>query len=309
MLPVECMRYVIVLLEERMSLAMHAVALFLRVTAKPSSSTAARAQDRMRKPKGTGQPPAALVQRHDVSLRQVAGFTCWTVRPRGKAATRGAVYLHGGAYTSEITKQHWALVSALANEGVQVEVPLYGLAPQHTYREAYPLVIEVYRQLLGRLPAAAVTLAGDSAGAGLALGVAQDLLAAELPQPRRTILISPWLDLTLSQPAVQAVAPHDPWLSPAGLVEMGHAWAGGDDPSDPRLSPINGPLTGLAPVSVFIGTRDVFYPDVCRLRERAAAEGTPLDVTVCAGAVHVYPLTPTPEGRAATARIVKDISQ
>lgn len=292
-----------------MSLAMRAVALYLRVTAKPRSSTAARAQDRMRKPKGSAQPSAALSRRHDVSVRQVTGFACWTVLPRGKVATRGAVYLHGGAYTSEIAKQHWALIGALADEGVQVEVPLYGLAPQHTYREAYPLVIEVYRQMLERLPAAAVTLAGDSAGAGLALGIAQELPAAGLPQPRRIVLISPWLDLTLSQPAVQAVAPHDPWLSPAGLVEMGHAWAGGDDPADRRLSPVNGPLNDLAPVSVFIGTRDIFYPDACRLRDRAAAEGTALDVTVYGGAVHVYPLTPTPEGRAAATRIVKDISQ
>lgn len=263
----------------------------------------------MREPKGSAQPPAALRRRHDVSVRQVGGFACWTVLPRGKAATRGAVYLHGGAYTSEITPQHWALISALADAGVQVEVPLYGLTPQHTHRDAYPLVIDVYRHLLERLPATAVTLAGDSAGAGLALGVALELPASALPQPRRILLISPWLDLTLSHPAVQAAAPHDSWLSPAGLIEMGHAWAGGDDPADPRLSPINGALTGLAPVSVYIGTRDLFYPDVCRLRERATAVGAPLDVTVCAGAVHVYPLTPTPEGRAAAMRIVKDIAQ
>jgi acetyl esterase/lipase len=297
------------LLEERMSLAMHAVALYLRVTAKPGSSTAERAQDRMHRPKGSAQPPAALSRRHDVSERQIGGFACWTVLPRGKTVTRGAVYLHGGAYTGEITKQHWALIGALADAGVRVEVPLYGLTPQHTYREAYPLVTEVYRQLLERLPAAAVTLAGDSAGAGLALGFAQELTAAGLPQPRRIVLVSPWLDLTLSQPAVRDIAPHDPWLSPAGLVELGRAWAGGDDPADPRLSPVNGPLNGLALVSVFIGTRDVFYPDVCRLRDRATAEGAALDVTVCAGAVHVYPLTPTPEGRAAADRIVKDVSR
>ncbi|MEX3106752.1 MULTISPECIES: alpha/beta hydrolase fold domain-containing protein [unclassified Streptomyces] len=292
-----------------MSIAMHAVALVLRLTAKPGSSTAARARARMRKPKGSGRPPAALCRRHDVSVRRVSGFDCWTVRPRGGAATRGAVYVHGGAYTSEIARQHWALIGSLADRGVRVEVPLYGLAPQHTYREAYPLVIEVYRQLLERLPAGAVTLAGDSAGAGLALGVAGQLAAAALPQPRRIILVSPWLDLTLSGPDVRAVARRDPWLTPAGLVEIGRVWAGGDDPSDPRLSPLNGPLTGLAPVTVFIGTRDVFYPGVRRLRERAAAEGVPLDVTVCAGAVHVYPLTPTPEGRAAATRIVEDVSR
>ncbi|WP_123963055.1 hypothetical protein [Streptomyces sp. TLI_185] len=44
------------------------------------------------------------------------------------------------------------MVGALADEGVRVEVPFYGLTPQHTYREAYPVVIERYRQLLERLP-------------------------------------------------------------------------------------------------------------------------------------------------------------
>ncbi|MFD5947372.1 alpha/beta hydrolase fold domain-containing protein [Streptomyces collinus] len=57
-------------------------------------------------------------------------------------------------------------------------MPLYGLSPQRTYREAYPLGTEVYRRLLERLPGTAVTLAGDSAGAGLTLGIAQELLAA-----------------------------------------------------------------------------------------------------------------------------------
>lgn len=130
------------------------------------------------------------------------------------------------------TGQHWALVGALADRGVRVGVPLHGLTPRHTHREAYPLVTEVYRELLDHVPAAAVTLAGDSADAGLALGVARELPAAGLPQPRRIALISPWLDLTLSHPAVRAVAPHEPWSAPEGLVEMGRARAGGDDPAD-----------------------------------------------------------------------------
>src|SRR3712207_7795789 len=37
----------------------------------------------------------------------------------------------------------------------------------------------------------------DSAGGGLALGLAQGLEEAGLPQPRRLVLIAPWLDLTL----------------------------------------------------------------------------------------------------------------
>jgi monoterpene epsilon-lactone hydrolase len=289
------------------SLQMRAVSAALRLTRKPRMATAERARKRMAAPKGPADPPAKLRKRHDVSSRQVGGFPCHTVAPRGRRAERAAVYLHGGAYISEISPQHWALISQLADAGVRVEVPSYGLAPQYTYREAYPFLTAVYRQLLADVDASAVTLVGDSAGGGLALGFAQTLLGTDLPQPRRLVLISPWLDLTLSHPDLPAVELRDPWLSSVGLAEAARSWAGGDDPTDPRLSPGNGPLAGLAPVDVYVGTREICLPDVLRLQDRGVIEDVKLQVTVCEGAVHVYPLVPVPEGRTAAREIVASI--
>lgn len=287
---------------------MRVVAAFVRLAYKPRMATAERGRARLAEPKGPSAPPARLRRRHEVSTRRVGGFDCHTVAPRGRPAERAAVYLHGGAYVGEISPQHWALVSRMADAGVRVEVPIYGLAPQHTYREAFPFVTAVYRELLDEFPADAVTVAGDSAGGGLALGLARTLDGAGLPQPRRLILIAPWLDLTISNPEVPAVEARDPWLSAAGLHPAAEAWAGGDDPTDPRLSPLNGPLTGLAPIDVHVGTRDICLPDALLLRDRARAEGTPLRLTVCPGAVHVYPLVPAPEGRAAARAIVREVA-
>src|SRR4051812_7463006 len=188
----------------RMSMQMKAVSVFLRLAYKPRMATAERAQQRLAESKGSTEPPAGLRKRHDVSTRQVEGFPVTTVTPRGRTSRRAAVYLHGGAYVSEIAAQHWALISKLADAGVRVEVPHYGLAPQHTHREAYPLVTAVYRQLLEHVDAGDVTLAGDSAGGGLALGVAQTLAQEGLPQPRQLVLLSPWLDLTISNPDIPA---------------------------------------------------------------------------------------------------------
>jgi epsilon-lactone hydrolase len=289
------------------SLQMRAVSAALRLTRKARMATAERARKRMAAPKGPADPPAKLRKRHDVSSRQVGGFPCHTVAPRGRRAERAAVYLHGGAYISEISPQHWALISQLADAGVRVEVPSYGLAPQYTYRDAYPFLTAVYRQLLADVDASRVTLVGDSAGGGLALGFAQTLLGTDLPQPRRLVLISPWLDLTLSHPDLPAVELRDPWLSSVGLAEAARSWAGGDDPTDPRLSPGNGPLAGLAPVDVYVGTREICLPDVLQLQDRGATEDVKLQVTVCEGAVHVYPLVPAPEGRTAAREIVASI--
>lgn len=291
------------------SLQMRAISVVLRLTRKPRTATVERAQRRIAAPKGSSAPPKALLQRHDVRTRAVQGFPCTTVAPRDGGTGRAVVYLHGGSYTGEIAPQHWALISRLADAGVRVEVPLYGLAPQHTYREAYPFVTEVYRELLAEVDASAVTVAGDSAGGGLALGFAQTLAAAGLPQPRKLVLLSPWLDLTLSHPDLPALEPRDPWLNIDGTVEAGRVWAGGDDPTQPRLSPINGPLDGLAPMDVYVGTRELCLPDVLLLQERGAAAGAALEITVCPGAVHVYPLVPAPEGRAAARRIVEEIAR
>ena len=291
-----------------MSLQMKVVAAFVRLAYKPRMATAERGRARVAEPKGPSGPPAKLCRRHAVSTRRVGGFDCHTVAPRDRPAERAAVYLHGGAYISEISPQHWALISRMADAGVRVEVPSYGLAPQHTYRDAYPFVTEVYRDLATEFGAGSVTVAGDSAGGGLALGLARTLEAAGLPQPRRLILIAPWLDLTISNPEVPVVEARDPWLSSVGLREAAAAWAGGDDPTDPRLSPLNGPLTGLAPIDVYVGTRDICLPDSLLLRDRSRAEGTALRLTVCEGAVHVYPLVPAPEGRAAARAIVREVA-
>jgi len=291
-----------------MSLQMKAVEVFLRLAYKPRMATPERARARLAEPKGNSQPPTKLIRRHRVVSRLVAGFPVHTVLPRAGGADRAAIYLHGGAYISEIAPQHWNLIGKLADAGVRVDVPIYGLAPQHTYRDAYPLVTEVYRRLLDEVDPATVTIAGDSAGGGLALGFAQTLAEQGLPQPRRLVLLSPWLDLTISNPDVPTVEERDPWLSSRGLRVAGEAWAGGDDPTDPRLSPLNGPLTGLAPIDVHVGTHEICLPDVLALQSRAAQLGVAIDVTVCEGAVHVYPLVPTPEGRAEARRIVGRIA-
>lgn len=290
------------------SVQMQALALLLRVTRKPRMATAERARRRLAKPKGPAEPPSQLTSQCAVSERRVGDFVCYTVAPPGGDFTHAVLYLHGGSYISEITSQHWSFIGRMAGAGARVEVPIYGLAPQHTYRDAYPLITDVYRDLVSDSDGKGVSVVGDSAGAGLALGFAQSLQATELPQPRQLVLLSPWLDLTLSNPDIPRVQRRDPWLSRQGLLEAGKAWAGGDDPTDFRLSPLNGPLTGLPPVTLYVGTHDILYPDALRLRDQLEAAGVPARLVVAEGAFHVYVLAPVPEGREAASTIVRDLA-
>jgi epsilon-lactone hydrolase len=284
---------------------MTAVGLFLRMTRKRAYATPERGRRRIAAPKVEAPPPRRLTARHDVTCRTVGGFPVWTVRP-WTGSGRAAVYLHGGAYISGIAPQHWTLIGRLADAGVRVEVPLYGLAPQHTYRDAYPFVHEVYRQLAAEDPPRGIALVGDSAGGGLALGLAQEL--AGDGALRRLVLLSPWLDLTLSHPQLDEVGRRDPWLAQPGLREAGAAWAGGDDPTLPRLSPGNGPLEGLPPTTVLVGTHELCLPDATDLLAAAGKAGVECDLTVVDGALHVYPLLPVPEGAEGTRQVVAAVA-
>jgi acetyl esterase/lipase len=187
-------------------------------------------------------------------------------------------------------------------------VPLYGLAPPHTHRDAYPFVREIWTELAAEAPPGGMVLAGDSAGGGLALGLAQQLVADGGPVPDRLVLLSPWLDLTLSSPRLAEYERRDPWLARPGLVEAGAVWAGGDDPTIPALSPGNGPPAGLPPTAVFVGDREIGYPDAVAFAEAAAAAGVEVELTVAEGAVHVYPLVPAPEGAEGTRAVVDAVA-
>src|SRR5687768_8984161 len=132
---------------------MHVVALVLRATRRRHWTTAEAGRRRIERPKAEAPPLRRLRRAHEVTKRTVGGFPVWTVRPRTSSGT-AAVYLHGGAYISGIAPQHWALIGRLADVGVRVEVPLYGLAPA----AHVPGGLSVRR---GRLAGAG---AGDAAG-------------------------------------------------------------------------------------------------------------------------------------------------
>jgi monoterpene epsilon-lactone hydrolase len=79
------------------------------------------------------------------------------------------------------------------------------------------------------------------------------------------------------------------------------------DPKSYLVSPVYGSLKDLAPISVFIGTRDVFCPDCRKLRDKAMAEGVRLDYREYEGMVHEWMLGPLPEAKQTINEIVETI--
>ena len=79
-----------------------------------------------------------------------------------------------------------------------------------------------------------VSVIGDSAGGGLALAAVQEMVRAGTAPPGHMVLLSPWLDIALSDPAIQLI--DDPVASALipGLKSPGRAG------QEALLSPIHG---------------------------------------------------------------------
>lgn len=82
-------------------------------------------------------------------------------------------YLHGGAYLNQPISYHFKAINNIAKKlDAKVVFPIYPKLPRYTYKDTLPKVYDLYCSLLKQTPAKNITLMGDSAGGGLALGLA-----------------------------------------------------------------------------------------------------------------------------------------
>jgi acetyl esterase/lipase len=220
------------------------------------------------------------------------GFSSYTLTERGAAPTRTVVYVHGGGFVGPIDPFQVRYAARLASAlGARVVVPDYPLTPEHTWRDAHGPIVDLVERLLQS--SEDVALIGDSAGGGLALAVALSLRDRGGRQPSRLILISPWVDLTISTPETHEVTKEDPWLFIGKMQAYAEWWAGSpEDLGRPEVSPGLGDLTGLPPALMFFGTRDSLAPGGRLLVRRAEEAGWPLTSIEEPGLIHVYPILP-----------------
>ncbi|MDO4219369.1 MAG: alpha/beta hydrolase [Synergistaceae bacterium] len=208
------------------------------------------------------------------------------------------LYLHGGAYIFGIEPSQIMFCDRLSSKlNATVIMPLYNLAPQGNYRDAYKLLHEVYGELQKKnIKNKPVCIVGDSSGGGLALGFVMDLKAKSKKLPDKMVLLSPWLDVTMSNPENARYEAKDLMLSRYGLIECGKMWAAGDDRTDYRISPINGSVSGLPSTLITVATAEIFYPDIQKLFQIYKENKQSCTLIEGQGLFHVFPImSPIPE--------------
>lgn len=255
--------------------------------------------------------PTGLGRGVEVTRKDVAGWPVYHTAPSDNPDIGNTVvFLHGGGFINEIVRAHWRFVATLNRDArVRCVVPIYPLAPGATAKDLVPATGELLRRVVEDAGRAKVTVVGNSAGAALGLAAAQWLRDGGYRQPDGLVLISPGADFTISRPEQIAIAARDPINDIPGAREAGRLYAGDLDVAHPYVSPLNGDFHGLAPMIIFSGTLDLFYPDCIDLAAKARAAGVPVELHLRQGQPHNYAAMPTPEGREARAVIVRTLAE
>ncbi len=225
----------------------------------------------------------------------IAKTTCYKLGS-GKLCV---MYLHGGSYVDPPLVFHWRFLQQLTREvPVSVVLPLYGRAPQHRCSRTVLHMVRVYMQLAEEWGAENIVVMGDSAGGGLALAMCEYLANKNKPQPRKIILMSPWVDVDMTGD-YSSQFESDLALNLDELRYFGAAYRHELPKGYYLASPLFGLTDKLAETHVFVGGAELFLPDCEKLKKLADEKNVNMSLYKYDDMQHVFLLYPIPEAKEA----------
>jgi acetyl esterase/lipase len=198
------------------------------------------------------------------------------------------LYLHGGAYVLGSLTMYRPFLGVLASAmGMPALAVAYRLAPEHPFPAALDDALAAFDALLrsGVAPGQIVVM-GDSAGGGLAVALLLQIRDSGRPFPAGALLLSPWLDLSLSGESVRSRQRADPVLDTADLRAAARAYLGDRDSRTPLASPLFGSLSHLPPLLIQVGTEELLLDDSRRFAAAAQKAGVAVTLQIWPGMTH-----------------------
>ena len=246
-------------------------------------------------------PPRRIAKRCEkVDHGNVRAF--WIDR---QYADRGVlVYLHGGAFYFGPVKEHWDYIGHIAKQSGMAAIMVdYGIAPQAPFPVGLNEIIELVIDL--EFPDNWFFL-GDSSGAGMAVSAIFKLCDLNRPLPKKLILMSPWVDVTLKNPGIDLNKHEDVMMTVQRLSSAAHEYVGDANPKDPLISPLFGNLGGLPPILIQMGTSDLLLCDCREFYKKCLEAGVDVHYEEYPDAFHDFMmLSILPEARRAIRSQIK----
>ncbi len=249
--------------------------------------------------------PSRITSNYKTDIQSVNNKTVVTFEKKEEVSKIHVIFCHGGSYIYEIFSYHWKTVEKIVNlSSCRMTVIDYPLAPEYTYKNTFNMLEKSYELLVEKYPKDQFILMGDSAGGGLAFAFSQKLVKENyFKLPEKIILLSPWLDITMTNPEIKKLEKLDQMLNIQALKNAANKYAGGDDQNQYLLSPINGEMKNLPKTIIFYGTHELFYADCTKLKSITDAIDYTYIFKPYENMQHDWAVIPIPEGNMAIEEI------
>lgn len=248
-------------------------------------------------PKRAKKPyfPAWYFKGYEVKNMTVMKKNVYTVS-KNRENNNHIVFFHGGGYSLGPTFIQYQFIKKIIDATKStVSYVHYPLAPESYVEETLSMAAKTYEKLTQDYPDDSFSLMGVSAGGGLALALALRIKEMALKPPEKTVLFSPWLDITLMNPSIKLYEDKDVVLKTSSLKAIGIIYARGMDLHNPMVSPLFGNLNDLGDIAVFYGTDEIFYPDCRELCSKIGLKNTTVKEYVYEGMPHAFNILPIKE--------------
>ncbi len=211
----------------------------------------------------------------------IAGLSCEEIKPQHHQSEQTIFHIHGGAFFLGGLYSHRGFMCDLVNyTQAQVLHIDYPLAPEHQFPTALNSIYMAYLELLDQgIDPNNITISGDSCGGNLALALCLKIRDEKQALPKGLILMSPWLDLSLSGDSMQYNRNNDSLLSKDTLVQGIKYYLSEDTCIDePYVSPLFANLNGLPKILIQVGSKEILFDDSKRFKQYADQAG--IDATL-----------------------------
>ncbi|WP_394827362.1 alpha/beta hydrolase [Pendulispora albinea] len=199
----------------------------------------------------------------------------WVV-PKGCAADRVILCLHGGGFVGGSRYTHRKLFGHLAKAvGARALIADYRLSYQHPHPAQVDDATAAFQWLLDQgFRAERMAFAGDSSGGGLCLTTVLRARERRLPQPAALMLISPWSDMELSGASYETNHEKDAFFYREVVQGLVDAFLGKEGSAkDPLANPLYADLSGFPPIYIQVGSDETLLDDTRLLEGRARKYG------------------------------------
>jgi epsilon-lactone hydrolase len=218
---------------------------------------------------------------------EVGGLPALWAVPKQAAEDRVIFSVHGGGGVSGSVYTHRKLFAHLAKAvGARALLVEYREAP---YPGPLRDVTAAYRWLIDQgVDPQQTAVVGDSIGGNLAVSTVLRTRELSLPLPAALMLISPWVDLTVSNETYESKRESEEFFYQEVVSYLVSAYLAGASPTEGLASPLYADLSGLPPTYIQVGGDETLLGESLEFEQKARKAGVDVRLDEFPGQLHTF---------------------